>query len=141
MLHHVMLSHVVSCHVTFKDVRGVFAACSIWRFHWEVDFRVSAWVGVVVVSRRGATDARCTERAFRVAGVGNGGNWRRAGHLLCGWRGNRAHRVKLLDFVALCAKSAVCVQVDVLARAKMWQAQGIRGFVLVTGVSHNAMGV
>ena len=40
--------------------------------------------------------------------------------------GNRARQVKLLDFVALCEKSAARVRIDVLGVVKSWQAQGIR---------------
>ena len=46
--------------------------------------------------------------------------------------GNHAQQLKLLDFVALCEKSAVCVRVDVLGVANSWQARGIRGFVDVS---------
>ena len=51
----------------------------------------------------------CVARWFRVAGAGN-----------------RARQLKLLDFVALCEKSAVRVRDDVLGVAKSWQVQGIR---------------
>ena len=47
--------------------------------------------------------------------------------------GNHAQQLKLLDFVALCEKSAVCVRVDVLGVPKSWQAQGIQDLYGILG--------
>ena len=62
------------------DNRGrsvTFAACSIWRFYWEVDLRVSAWMcGVAVWLGCGTRMHACP--VFSTVG-GGGFAWQREG--------------------------------------------------------------
>ena len=58
--------------------------------------------------------------------------WPRWASFCVAGAGNRARQLKLLDFVALCEKSAVRARVRALGVAKSWQAQEMRGFVDVS---------
>ena len=78
------------------------------RFAWQV-WGMVAIGGAARVLSRDRRGGPCARRAFHAAGAGN-----------------RARRVKPLDFVALCEKSRACVSVDECGGAKSWQAQGIR---------------
>ena len=115
------------------DPRGRCGETSIWtllrvRFTWQVWAKVATG-GVAKVDSLGQRGEARTQRAFRVAGVGNGASGGLAGHRFA-WQAQRI--VRGLNFVALCDKSRGRAHVRVLGVAKSWQAQGIRGFVDVS---------
>ena len=81
------------------------------RFTWQVWGKVAIG-GVANVVSRGRRGEACTQRAFRVAGVGNGATGGLTGHRFCVARtGNRARQLKQLEILREFGCAGVCSRV------------------------------
>ena len=80
----------------------------LWDQLLEDDGRALCGAGVGLRMRGGSSG--CAGQWIRVAGIGDGVTRHVAGHGFCvAGAVSRARQVKLLDFVAVCGKSAVCL--------------------------------